>query len=96
MPVVIVVASGLLTGCVGGVLRDILCNDVPLLFRSELYATISVVTGAIYVAGLRSGVPAEATAAVAMIAGFVLRLVAIRFRLSMPKFIYEEHEQDRS
>jgi uncharacterized membrane protein YeiH len=40
----IVIVSGMITGCAGGVLRDILCNDVPLLFRSELYASVSVVT----------------------------------------------------
>lgn len=41
----IIIISGMITGCAGGVLRDILCNDVPLLFRSELYASVSVVTG---------------------------------------------------
>ena len=41
----IVIVAGMITGCAGGVLRDILCNDVPLLFRSELYASVSVVTG---------------------------------------------------
>ena len=30
---VIVIVAGMITGCVGGVLRDVLCNDVPLLFR---------------------------------------------------------------
>ena len=44
----IVIVSGMITGCAGGVLRDILCNDVPLLFRSELYASVSVVTGLFY------------------------------------------------
>ena len=41
-PLLIVIVAGMITGCVGGVLRDILCNDVPLLFRSELYASVSV------------------------------------------------------
>ena len=59
-PLLIVIIAGMITGCVGGVLRDVLCNDVPLLFRSELYASVSVVTGALYVAGLRGGLNAEA------------------------------------
>jgi len=42
----IVIVAGMITGCAGGVLRDILCNDVPLLFRSELHASVSVVTRA--------------------------------------------------
>src|SRR5581483_7503806 len=44
----IVIVAGMVTGCAGGVLRDVLCNDVPLLFRSELYASVSVVTGLFY------------------------------------------------
>src|SRR5690606_35537344 len=45
LPLVVVVASGMITGCVGGVLRDILCNSIPLLFRAELYATVSIFSG---------------------------------------------------
>jgi uncharacterized membrane protein YeiH len=51
LPVVIVVVAGMITGCAGGVLRDILCNDVPLLFRAELYASVSIVTGLFYSTG---------------------------------------------
>jgi uncharacterized membrane protein YeiH len=47
--------SGTITGCVGGVLRDVLCNDIPLLFQSELYASVSVAAGALYVGGLAAG-----------------------------------------
>ena len=53
LPLVIVVVAGMITGCAGGVLRDILCNDVPLLFRAELYATVSIVTGLVLCRGLR-------------------------------------------
>ncbi|KAB2700162.1 trimeric intracellular cation channel family protein [Ochrobactrum sp. GPK 3] len=88
MPIIIVIAAGMITGCVGGVLRDVLCNDVPLLFRSELYATVSVVTGGIYLGGLYLNVPQGPAAFVAMAAGLVLRLLALRFNWSMPKFVY--------
>ncbi len=57
LPFLIVIMSGMITGCIGGVLRDVLCNDVPLLFRSELYASVSVVAGALYVGGLRAALP---------------------------------------
>ncbi len=69
MPLIIVVASGMVTGCAGGVLRDILCADVPLLFRAELYATVSVVTGGIYVAGRWSDLPHDLLMVVAMAVG---------------------------
>lgn len=88
MPVGVVVASALITGCVGGVLRDILCAEIPLLFRAELYATVSVATALIYVGGLHAGFNHDAVMGVAMIAGLALRLLALRFGWSMPKFVY--------
>lgn len=88
MPAIVVIASGMITGCVGGVLRDVLCAEVPLLFRAELYATVSVLTGAIYLAGLTAGLPHDLVLAAAMAAGLVLRLLAIRFGWSMPKFVF--------
>jgi len=55
----IVIVSGMVTGCAGGVLRDVLCNDVPLLFRSELYASVSVVTGLFYATAFGLNLNAE-------------------------------------
>ncbi|MGQ3671961.1 trimeric intracellular cation channel family protein [Xanthobacter sp. TB0136] len=88
MPVIIIIASGMITGCMGGVLRDVLCADVPLLFRAELYATVSIVTGLLYVTGEWLGLPHDAVMIGAMIFGLALRLMAIRFSWGMPKFVY--------
>ena len=84
LPFLIVIMSGMITGCVG----DVLCNDVPLLFRSELYASVSVVAGALYVGGLRAGLPHDPVMIVAMAAGLALRLFAIRYGWNMPRFVY--------
>ena len=88
LPFLVVIVSGMITGCVGGVLRDVLCNDIPLLFRSELYASVSVVAGSLYVGGLALGLPHDPVMIVAMAAGLVLRLLAIRYGWNMPKFVY--------
>jgi uncharacterized membrane protein YeiH len=90
LPFVIVIAAGLITGCVGGVLRDVLCADIPLLFRSELYATVSVVTGLVYVGGLQVALPHDLIMVIAMAVGLTLRLMALRFNWSMPKFVYTQ------
>jgi len=90
LPVVVVIVAGMITGCLGGVLRDILCNEIPLLFRSELYASVSVVTGALYVAGLRLGLPHDAVMFAAMALGLAMRLLALRFNWNMPKFVYTQ------
>ena len=88
-PVIIVVA-GMITGIAGGIMRDVLCNDIPLVFSSELYATVSIVTGIIYYAGLQMGGPLEVVTIIAIAVGFSLRVLAIMFGWSMPKFIYDK------
>jgi uncharacterized membrane protein YeiH len=88
-PLPIVIVAGMITGCAGGVLRDILCNDVPLLFRSELYASIAAFTGIVYVGGLSLGLPHDPLVMVTFVLGLTLRLMAIHFKWEMPKFIYE-------
>lgn len=89
MPTTVVIASGMISGCAGGVLRDILCDDVPLLFRAELYGTVSVVTGAAYLIGRWAGWSHDLVMVGAMALGLALRLLALRFGWRMPKFIYE-------
>lgn len=88
LPLVVVVASGMITGCVGGVLRDILCNSIPLLFRAELYATVSILTGLLYITGLNFDLDHDLVMGVAMLFGLTLRLLALRYGWSMPKFVY--------
>ena len=87
---VVVVVAGMITGCVGGVLRDVLCNEIPLLFRSELYASVSIVTGGLYVAALALDLPHAASMFGAMAFGLAMRLLALRFNWHMPKFIYTQ------
>jgi uncharacterized membrane protein YeiH len=90
LPLTIVMISGMITGCAGGMLRDILCNDIPLLLRAELYASVSVVTGAIYVATRHWGVNEHVCVVLAMSLGLSLRMLAVRFNWQMPKFVYND------
>lgn len=89
-PFLIVIVSGLLTGIVGGILRDVLCNDVPLVFSSELYATVAIVSGLLYTGGLMLGLPREAVIVGTIVLGFGFRVIAIVFKLEMPKFVYDK------
>ncbi len=84
----VVIISGVITGCAGGVLRDVLCNDIPLLFRSELYASVSLVTGGLYMALEHYTGASGLAVPVALAAGLALRLLALRFNWQMPKFVY--------
>ena len=87
---VIVIVSGMITGIVGGIMRDVLCNDIPLVFSSQLYATVSIVTGALYYFGLQLNMVHDVVTIATIIVGFTLRVLAIRFNWGMPKFIYHK------
>lgn len=86
---IIVIVAGMVTGIAGGILRDVLCNDIPLVFRGELYATVSIVTGVIYYVGLSAGAPSDLMVLSAGVIGFALRVAAIAFKWEMPKFVYD-------
>jgi len=90
LPWPIVLMSGMITGCAGGVMRDVLCNDVPLLFHKEIYASASIVTGAVYIALKYAGVMDGVAALVAGITGLILRLLSLHYNWQMPKFVYKD------
>ena len=90
----IVIVAGMITGCAGGVLRDILCNEVPLLFRSELYASVSVVTGLFYATAFGLKVNDELWTALTFVLGLSLRLLAIRYKWEMPKFVFGDEARE--
>lgn len=85
-PAIVAVVMGTLTGTAGGVLRDMLCNDVPILFREGyLYATAAIVGATFYVL-LKDevGVGVAGYSGMLIVAG--LRLGSIAFRWNLPKF----------
>ena len=77
---------GIVTACVGGIVRDVLAGEPSILMRPELYVTAAALASASYVALVLIGVPAAAAAAIAAVAGFVLRAAAIRYRLALPAY----------
>ncbi|KKB80262.1 membrane protein [Devosia soli] len=88
---IIVIVAGMVTGTAGGIFRDVLCNDIPLIFQGELYATVSMVAGVIYFLGISAGLPADLMAIPAMAIGFALRVTAIALKWEMPKFVFDRN-----
>jgi uncharacterized membrane protein YeiH len=78
---------GVITGVFGGILRDMLCNEVPLVFSGELYATASWAGALLLVGLLALGVSAGWAALAGGVAVLALRLCAIAFRWRLPVFI---------
>ncbi|MFZ5557264.1 MAG: trimeric intracellular cation channel family protein [Pseudomonadota bacterium] len=77
---------GVITGVFGGVLRDILCNEVPLVFGGELYATAAW-TGAVLLVGLNGlGLEGQLAAWAAFCTILALRLGALRWHIGLPVF----------
>ena len=80
----IVIVMGVTTGVAGGILRDVLCAEVPLILKKEIYATASMAGAAAYVVlhGLAQANPVIIVIPMAII--FALRLAAIRFGIHRP------------
>ncbi|MFQ5470134.1 MAG: trimeric intracellular cation channel family protein [Gammaproteobacteria bacterium] len=77
---------GVVTGVAGGILRDMICSETPIVFKSTLYATLSWFGGLVFIGLIRLGVDAEISAAGAGAFIFLSRLAAIKWNLSLPVF----------
>ena len=77
-------------GCNIG-MEDVLCNDIPLIFQGELYATVSLITGVIYFLGLTNGMPGDLMVLIAIAVGFTLRVLALVLKWEMPKFVFDRN-----
>ena len=78
---------GMMTGTFGGVLRDVLCNEVPSLFvRRELYATAAVAGALVFIVSRAAGLPGWNCALLGVCLVTVLRLGALRWRWRAPGF----------
>lgn len=86
VPPVPAALMGVVTACVGGIIRDVLAGEPSILMRPELYVTAAALAAAGYVALKLAGVPAPVAAGVGAGAGFALRAAAIRFRLALPAY----------
>lgn len=77
---------GVITGVFGGILRDVLCNEVPLVFGGELYATAAW-SGALLLVALRAqGVEGAWLQGLPMATVFLLRMAGIHWRIHLPSF----------
>lgn len=89
-PIVVVIISGMLTGISGGVMRDVLCNQVPVVFRRELYASVSLFVCVLFLLMQRVGVGENITMLVCFGCGVAFRMLAIRFHWRLPVFSYQQ------
>ena len=80
------VVMGIVTGCVGGVIRDVLAGRPSILMRPELYVTAAALAAGLCAAGTALGLPRELAWPLAALAGFALRGLAIHKGLALPAY----------
>lgn len=80
---------GTITGAFGGVLRDILVNEVPVIFKNEIYATVSILGGIFYLILYKFNVMNPLLQIIPILFIIVIRLIIIYYNVSLPS-IYKK------
>jgi uncharacterized membrane protein YeiH len=97
LPAITVILMGAITGAAGGLFRDVLSAEVPLLLRrGELYATASIIGAAMYVVFEEIELPRPWSAVLGAAVVIGLRIAAIRWRLALPTFRAPTEEDSRA
>jgi len=88
-PWLVASCMGVMTGTMGGIFRDVLANEPPVVFQSQLYATVSWGGSLLFIGLLYLDLDVTLAAILAGTAIFISRLLAIRFDLCLPKFRFK-------
>ncbi len=84
------ITMGTITGAAGGVIRDVFINEVPLIFRKEIYALACVAGGLVYVAGIKLGLSLEVNALLSSLTVILIRVLAVKYHWILPRLKGEE------
>ena len=88
----VAIMLGTMSGVCGGMIRDVLCREVPMVFRGELYAVTCIFGGIIYTSLLALAVPQLYAMLAGMLGLLLLRLAAIRWHITIP--VFGKHHQE--
>lgn len=87
----ICILLGTVTGVFGGVLRDVVVNRIPVIFKKEIYATASVLGGCLYLLLLKLNVPNPYSQIIPVLFTIIIRLAAVYFKVSLPTIYKKQH-----
>ena len=82
----VAVVLGTITGVAGGMIRDVLCNVIPMILRQEIYALAAILGGSLFVVLTQLGLPEDNALLTAVLVALVVRLAAIYWHVSLPAF----------
>jgi len=88
---IICISMGTMSACFGGVIRDILCNEIPVIFRKEIYATACILGGITYFLLLYTPLQPGWIAIISGTVVMVIRLLAVVYKLRLPTIYPKEN-----
>ena len=83
-PFWVAITMGTITGTAGGIMRDILINEIPLIFRKEIYALASIIGGVCYCTCIHLGVNLHVTQIISAASVILTRIIAVQFQIGLP------------
>lgn len=90
---IVCIALGVMTGTFGGVIRDILCNEIPVIFRKEIYATASIAGAGVFIFLYNLGVNMDLVYIVTSLIIISIRLLVVKYKISLPTFTLKNDGQ---
>ncbi|SNR59314.1 Uncharacterized membrane protein YeiH [Lutibacter agarilyticus] len=87
---IISIALGIITASFGGVIRDILCTQIPVIFRKEIYATAAFIGSITFLILNKFDLPINMIYVITTSIVIVIRIIAVKFHLSLPTFYTKE------
>ncbi len=90
----ICIALGTITACFGGVIRDVLLNNVPVIFRKEIYASACIIGGALYFLLKAFHVESHLAQIICMLVIVFIRVLVVRYQLTLPSFHLKDDKHE--
>jgi uncharacterized membrane protein YeiH len=92
LPFWVAIVMGMITGSVGGIIRDILINEVPLIFRKDIYALACVVGGLVFFMCSELNVSSPITQTASALSVILVRVLAVKYHISLP--VLKGHDEN--
>lgn len=85
-PYWVAILMGMITGSVGGIIRDVLINETPLIFRKDIYAMACILGGIVFFVCQQIGILEAFSSIIAASTVIIIRILAVRYHIQMPVF----------
>jgi uncharacterized membrane protein YeiH len=82
---IIALLMGMISAVFGGVIRDVLTNQVPLIFKKEIYALACLIGGVVYLLGIKFSISSSISFVISVFVIIIIRLIVVKFNLELPK-----------